>query len=247
LADEGYHHPRLAAIYDALDPDRSDLEAYIALIEELGGRRVIDLGCGTGTLSLLLADRGYDVVGVDPAAASVAVARVKPGADRVRWIDGDARSLTTDDRDLAVLTGNVVQAISDPRDWEATLLGVRRALRPGGHLVFETRRPEARAWEGWTRESTFMRVDIPGVGRVTTWLDVTSIAWPLVTFQGTCEFAADGAILTSTSTLRFREQNEVEADLARAGYSVIDVRDAPDRSGLELVFVAQVPSTGFPH
>jgi SAM-dependent methyltransferase len=242
LADEGYHHPRLAAIYDALDPDRSDLEAYLALIEELGGRRVLDLGSGTGTLALLLANRGYDVVGVDPAAASVAVARAKPGADRVRWIDGDARSLTADDRDLAVLTGNAVQAICDPRDWEATLLGARRALRPGGHLVFETRQPAARAWEGWTRESTFRTVDIPGVGPVTTWLEVTSIEWPLVTFHGTCEFAADGATLSSTSTLRFREQTEVEDDLARSGYSLVDVRDAPDRPGLELVFIAQALS-----
>ena len=42
----------------------------------------------------------------------------------------------------------------------------------------------------------------------------------------------------SDSTLRFRERDEVEADLAAHGYVVEGVRDAPDRPGRELVFVA---------
>jgi hypothetical protein len=156
----------------------------------------------------------------------------------VRWIDGDAMSLSCSDRDVAVLTGNVAQAIADPHDWAATLGGVWSALRPGGHLVFETRVPAARAWDHWTREKTLMTADIRGVGAVTTWLEVTSIDLPLVTFQGTWEFASDGATLTSTSTLRFRERSEIEADLHRAGYPLVVVRDAPDRPGRELVFVA---------
>jgi SAM-dependent methyltransferase len=241
MVDEGYRNPRLAAIYDVSDPDRSDLNAYVAVVEELGGSRVLDVGCGTGTLALMLAERGYDVVGVDPAAASLAVARAKPGADLVRWLDGDATTMPCSDRDIAVLTGNVAQAIADPHDWGATLRGVRAALIPGGHLVFETRVPAARAWEQWTREATLTTIDIPGVGLVTSWLEVTSVDLPLVTFQGTCDFASDGATLTSTSTLRFREREEIEADLDRAGYSLLDVRDAPDRPGLELVFIAKRP------
>ena len=79
MTDEGFNEPRLAAIYDALDPDRSDLEVYVAIAEELGSRRVLDVGCGTGTYALLLAERGLDAVGVDPAAAMLAVARRKPG------------------------------------------------------------------------------------------------------------------------------------------------------------------------
>ncbi len=47
MADPIFEHPRLAAIYDALDPDRSDLDAYVAIAEELGARRVLDVGCGT--------------------------------------------------------------------------------------------------------------------------------------------------------------------------------------------------------
>ena len=54
---------------------------------------VLDFGCGTGTFACLLIDRGVGVVGVDPAAASIEVARRKPGADRVRWYVGDATEL----------------------------------------------------------------------------------------------------------------------------------------------------------
>ena len=148
MVDEEFRHPRLAAVYDALDPDRRDLDAYLGIVEELGARRALDVGCGTGTLALLLADRGCDVVAVDPAAASLAVARAKPGADAVRWVHGDATSVGVTDRDLAVLTGNTAQSVADPERWTAMLCGVHRALRPGGSLVLETRDPAARAWEG---------------------------------------------------------------------------------------------------
>ena len=53
-------------------------------------------------------------------------------------------------------------------------------------------------------------------------------------------FESDGAVLTSDSTLRFREREEVVASLAQAGFALLGVRDAPDRPGRELVFVARV-------
>ena len=93
MSDPVFHEPRLAAIYDALDPDRSDLDAYLAMINEFGARSVLDLGCGTGVFALLLAERGLEVVGVDPAGASLDVARAKPGAERVTWIHGDASAI----------------------------------------------------------------------------------------------------------------------------------------------------------
>src|SRR5438552_3032086 len=50
---------------------------------EFGARTVLDIGCGTGTFACLLAGRGLEVIAVDPAAASLEVARRKPGAGRV--------------------------------------------------------------------------------------------------------------------------------------------------------------------
>lgn len=241
MADECFRHPRLAALYDALDPDRSDLAAYLAIAEEFGARRVLDIGCGTGVFALLLADRGLEVVGVDPARASVDVARAKPGSERVRWICGDATALPSLRVDLATMTANAAQELVDPRVWRGTLRGAHEALRPGGHFVFESRDPSRRAWEGWNREASWGVTDVPGVGTVESWVDLIEVDGPLVTFWWSYVFAADGRTTTSESTLRFRQREEVEADLTAEGYTVEDVRDAPDRPGREFVFVAVRP------
>lgn len=239
MADDIFEHPWLVAIYDALDPDRSDLDAYAAIADELGARRVLDIGCGTGTFALLLAERGLEVTGVDPALGSLNVARAKPGAERVHWIHGDATAVPPMHVDLATMTGNVAQAIVDPPDWDRTQRAVHEALRPGGHFVFETRDPAYRAWQEWNREASHTVAQIEGVGAVETWVDVTELSGPLVTFRWTWVFASDGEVVTSDSTLRFREPDEVEASLVANGYSVDEVRGAPDRPGREFVFFAR--------
>ncbi|MGH8861026.1 MAG: class I SAM-dependent methyltransferase [Jatrophihabitantaceae bacterium] len=239
MPDDIFAEPRLAAVYDPLDPDRGDLDVYAAVAHELGAHSMLDIGCGTGTFALLLAAQGLEVTGVDPARASLEVARAKPGAGYVRWLHGDATTLPPLQVDLATMTANVAQAILEQADWSGTLDGAFAALRPGGHLVFETRIPSVRAWERWTRDQSHRVVEVDGFGTIETWFDLVEVAGPLVTFRGTWIFESDGAVLTSDSTLRFRERDEVEADLARSGLIVTDMRDAPDRPGREYVFVAR--------
>src|SRR5689334_17885085 len=239
MADDGFEIPRLAQLYDPLDPDRSDLDVYVTIVDELGARSVLDVGCGTGTFALMLAARGVEVTGVDPAAASLDVARGKPGADAVRWVHGDATTVGVLGVDLATMTGNVAQVFVTDEEWTRTLDALHAALSPGGHLVLETRRPEREAWREWTREATHEVTDVDGVGAVETWTEVTDVEGELVTFRSTWVFASDGAVLTSDSTLRFRDRPAVEQSLADAGFEVVDVREAPDRPGRELVFVAR--------
>jgi len=186
VADDLFENPHLAAVYDALDPDRSDLNIYAAIVTELGAQRVLDVGCGTGTFALMLSERGFDVVGLDPAGASLDVARGKPGAEGVRWVHGDATALpgALEDRvDLAVMTANVAQAIVDEQEWARTLVVVRRCLRPGGHLVFESRRPERRGWEEWTRAQSETVTEVPGYGPIRHWVQLTEVNLPLVRFE----------------------------------------------------------------
>jgi SAM-dependent methyltransferase len=241
VADAHFEHPRLAAIYDALDPDRSDLDAYVALVDEFGVRTVLDIGCGTGTLACLLAARGVDVVAVDPAGASLDMARTKPDAERVRWLQGDATTLPHLQVDLATMTANVAQVFLTDEAWMTTLDSIRAALRPGGRLAFETRDPARRAWQEWDRDGSYSRVVIPDVGPVESWTDVTEVHDGLVSFRATFVFDSDGAELTSQSTLRFRTRDEIADSLDAAGLTMGDVRDAPDRPGREFVFIARRP------
>lgn len=238
MADVLFEHSRLTAIYDTLERDRSDLDVYVAIAEELGARRVLDVGSGTGTFGLLLANRGRQVTGVDPANGSLDVARGKPGSELVSWVRGDATALPPLHVDLATMTGNVAQAIVDAVDWDGTLRGIHDALRHGGHLVFETRDPAYRAWREWTRAASHRIPEIQGIGAVESWVEVIDVSGPLVTFRGTYLFASDGQVLTSDSTLRFRERDEVEVALVAHDYMVKEVRGAPDRPGREFVFFA---------
>jgi SAM-dependent methyltransferase len=112
--------------------------AWTDLLERLvppSLRRVADLGCGTGSLSVLLAGQGHEVTGVDAAPAMVERARGKAAATGVR-IDvrvGDvaAPDLPAHAYDV-VLARHVVWALPDPRTslraWTGLLAG-------GGRLV----------------------------------------------------------------------------------------------------------------
>lgn len=241
MPDEIFENPRLAALYDPFDPDRSDLNAYEAMVEEFGARRVLDVGCGTGTFACRLAAKGIDVIGLEPAKASLDVAQTKPWSDRVRWIQGDARALPALTVDLVTMTANVAQVFLSDMEWEGTLRSIREVLRPGGRLVFETRNPEAEAWLTWNRENTYERVEVANFGLVEGWVEVTDVHAPLVSFRWTYIFESDGAVVTSDSTLRFRGREEVAKSLARAGFVVEAVREAPDRHGKEFVFIARRP------
>ena len=238
MPDPLFADPRLAPLYDAFDDERSDLIAYLRIAEELGAHHVLDVGCGTGCLALLLTRSGRRVTGVDPAEASLQVARAKPGAGSVTWLHGDATSLPRLDADLAVMTGNVAQVFLTDDDWTATLQRIRQALRKNGHLVFETRRPDYRAWEEWEADTSVHVRDVAGFGLVERRTVVTDVSLPYVSFRHTYTFP-DETVLTSDSTLRFRDRDEVEDTLAANGFSTLDVRQAPDRPGREYVFLAR--------
>jgi ubiquinone/menaquinone biosynthesis C-methylase UbiE len=230
VPDAIFADPRLASVYDVVDDDRSDLDVYAEVVDELGASSVLDVGCGTGSLACRLASAGKEVVGLDPAQASLDVARAKPGADRVRWVHGDVTSLPLIRVDLALMTGNVAMVFLTDEDWAGLLTGVRRVLRERGWFVFETRDPERRDWERWTRDVTFRSLDTTTAGRIDTWVECTDVRPPLVSFRHTFRFQRSGAVVTSDSTLRFRTIDEVTESLHDADLHLRELRDAPDRA-----------------
>lgn len=237
---DSYHDARCAAIYDVFEgPERDDLDAYAAMVAEFEAGSVLDVGCGTGTFAAMLACRGLEAIGVDPSAPALDVARAKAGADRVNWVHGTAPELPQVSVDLAFMTANVAQVFLTDEDWLDTLHAVHRCLRPGGRLVFESRDPEARAWEGWTKDATYSTVEIAGEGRVEGWVQLESVEGEIVNFTGVTIFGSDGTRVNETSTLRFRSRGALTHSLEQAGFVVDEIRDAPDRLGREFVFIAR--------
>ncbi|NNE12825.1 MAG: methyltransferase domain-containing protein [Ilumatobacter sp.] len=241
MADNVFDDPRVAGAYDRLEGGRDDLDHYDSIADEFGARSVLDVGCGTGVLAIRLAERGIDVTGLDPAGAMLDVARAKPGAARVRWVHGFATDLPPLAVDMATMTGNVAQVFLTDEEWDVTLHAIRRALTTDGLLVFETRDPARRAWEGWTPEATLAAATLDDGRRATSHIEVIEAQMPFLTFAEVIVFESEDGVepVRSTSTLRFRSRSEVEASLDDAGFEVVDLRDAPDRPGREFVFVAR--------
>lgn len=220
--DQHYVEPRLVDLYDIENTRRADTDFYVRLAADLDARRILDLGCGTGLLTQELATDGRQVVGVDPAQAMLAVARRRPGADRVQWVEGDSGALGTPEADLVIMTGNVAQVFLDDAEWAATLRDIHAALRPGGHLAFESRNPDDRAWERWNREATYERFDSPH-GPVECWLELVSVDNGRVRLEGHNIFTATGEVVVASSELRFRSLAELTASLINSGFIVEDV------------------------
>lgn len=214
-----FRDPRLVPLYDAKFSWSCDDDFFLSVVDETPGARVLDLGCGTGRLALGMAAAGHVVTGVDPARASLDVARAKPGAERVTWVEGTSADLPDAAFDVAVMTSHVAQFVVTDEEWARLLADLGRALVPGGRLTFDTRDPRARGWEAWNPADTRRRVVLPDGVEVVEWTEVTAVEGGLVTFAHHYEFP-DGEERLGTATMRFREEDEVRSSLADAGFTV---------------------------
>ncbi|MBK9944427.1 MAG: methyltransferase domain-containing protein [Kouleothrix sp.] len=110
-----------------------------------GGARAIDLACGTGTLALMLADEGWDVLGLDASEPMLAQARAKAAnldtSGRARFVAGDMRHLPAVPGvqpagfDLATCVYDSLNYLLSEAELAACFGGVARLLAPGGLLV----------------------------------------------------------------------------------------------------------------
>jgi SAM-dependent methyltransferase len=121
---------------------RVEAAALLRALGPLAGRAVVEVGCGTGRLAAMLADRGAAVVGVDADPAMLAVAATR--APR-RLLCADAGHLPLPDKaaDAAVAVATL-EFTTDPA---RVLAEMARVTRPGGRLVVAVLNPHS-LW-GW--------------------------------------------------------------------------------------------------
>lgn len=233
-----YQNPQIATIYELANPLGEDADFYIGLTGPQSSS-VLDLGCGTGTLCCALAQRGHRVTGVDPAAAMLAIARTKPYAQRVEWIESSAQMYRSRQHyDFIFMTGHTFQTLLTDADILAVLETMNRHISQRGRIVFETRNPRVN-WAGeWTGRSRAL-ID----GKITETLEVTGVDAEFISFQ-TSYRVPDGT-LTTQSRLRFPSREQVETLIARSGLLVCEVfgdwRTGPfdAQSSREMVFVVE--------
>lgn len=222
MVEDPYRDEQLVELYDTDNPPGDDHAYYLALADALNATKIIDLGCGTGLLTRALATPGRTVIGLDPSATMLGYARRQPCAEAVTWLLGDATVLdAAGDADLAVSSGNTMMHIS-PDDYPTTLERLAAALRPGGVFSFETRNPEARAWERWNPTETYTERETP-FGLLRERFRVTEVDQGRVVFDAHNVFQ-DGREAVYTTVLYFRSADDITADLQRAGFGDIVVR-----------------------
>lgn len=140
-----------APVYDAIGQGAFAQELTARILGALPAtpRRALDLACGTGAATLLIAQAGARVVGIDRSQAMLRIARARARdlGLQVRWIGADIRRLRYSPAargairpasfDLAVCLYDSLNYLTQPEDLAAVCASVARSLRPGGRFIFD--------------------------------------------------------------------------------------------------------------
>jgi SAM-dependent methyltransferase len=215
-----YRH--FAEAYDwegSLDFSRRAFRRLMAVCQEFGVRpgRHLDLGCGTGTLAVLMAGAGWTVIGLDLSEAMLARAKQKAldAGQAVEFVQQDMRDLRIE-RPVSLVTSmyDTVNHLLFAADLLSAFGGVAQALLPGGLFVFDVN-TEATFRQVWGGATHF--VDTPQASTVyrTAYDADTRLAKGLVT----------GFLRRGDHYRKFEEEiierywppEEVEAHLTAAG------------------------------
>lgn len=143
--------------YDMEDSSDTGIAFYSALAQETGAP-VLEIACGTGRVTIPIAQLGIATTGLDIVPGMLERARSKSVGLPVQWVEGDARTFhLADEFRLIFLTGNAFQAFVTNAEQEALLQRVYAHLHDDGLFAFETRNPLFPNTK--TREGLFVTLD----------------------------------------------------------------------------------------
>lgn len=212
-------------VYDQINQWGKDDEFFLALLKKLSIDKLADLGCGTARLTSHFAKAGYRIIAINPNEEAIEYAKSKKCTGDVTWVVGDSSNLQENTFDAVIMTANVAQVFLTDKSWQQTISDVYRALKPGGHFIFDTRNPLAKVWEQWEKDrSPDFAVDHKSGEKLEVWTECEGFVEDVYTFYETVKNArTDEVLIHKKMQLKFRTQEEIEESLQRAGFSTIQV------------------------
>lgn len=129
-----------AMAYDALTfnvPYDEIAEYYAKILREMTeGSELLDMGCGTGNLSIRLAEMGFNVIGQDASTEMLSIAASK--SDRVRWICQDmAQTELGGQTDIIISTLDSVNHLESAEEISRCFCAAADCLKDGGVFAFD--------------------------------------------------------------------------------------------------------------
>ena len=221
-----FYDPRLVAIYNTVCPIDEYKDFYLDLAEKLDASKTIDIGCGSGLLTIELSNQGYKMIGVEPSSLMLDLAKQNLESKKVEWIEGDALSLEDINADLAIMTGHVAQFHIDNEYWLRVLKAIYKSLKPGGYFAFESRNPNAQPWVNnkikvdWFSPDFSKKVYDPIEGEIEIRVANTEVKGSKVVNELEYTFVRTGDKITSKTQLIFRTKEELSKSLEDAGFKV---------------------------
>jgi SAM-dependent methyltransferase len=145
----------LAGVYDRWYPMQAETEAAVSCLAAIAGDgAILELGVGTGRLAIPLADRGFEVHGVDSSPAMLAALRRKRGGERVTCHLGTLQELPIGRFSLVFAAFNTIWTAPTRAAQLACLAATRRVLAKGGAFVAETHIPDPARYDRGQRLQT---------------------------------------------------------------------------------------------
>lgn len=226
---DGPHYDQRYATYT------HDTEFWCALAESTG-RDVLELGAGTGRLSIPIAERGLNVVGLDISPSMIRTAKAKLNASHhARFVLGDMRTFELDCQfDLVLIACSSVCHLLSDSDAVRCFTSVRRHLRPGGTFAADLASPQQEcATADGTWHPRFRYPDPAGKGEVVVrgrrCYDPRN---RLLTDTLMYEFTATGHVEQANRVSRMYPLSALATLLEEAGFHIVESYGGFDRQPL---------------
>ena len=143
-------YDKLAAVYDRFMLEDVDYKAYASWINEILSKRIgkrknlLEVGCGTGNITMEMHDLGYEVTGLDISEEMLVEADNKAfaaGAD-IQWIHGDISRFSLPTRfDAVISTMDTFNYLLKEEEVKSAFQKVHEGLKPGGMFIFDVNTP----------------------------------------------------------------------------------------------------------